>query len=121
MLGREIIESKQRLFVLCQALNCLRVFRLIALHEVLECLERLVLGGRHPDGVQIRLRLALQMLGQIVQHIAGLMHPTPLMTHLRVEFGQGFPEPQRTVADCELRHDQSTLFKVTQHATPGVG
>jgi hypothetical protein len=49
-------------------------------------------GRGHPDRLQIRARLAVQTLGQLVDDVGALMKPAPLRTTLREDFGHRLPE-----------------------------
>ena len=99
VLGRKVIKGQQGFFILIQALSRLRIFRLVSLHESIEGQVCVLARIRHPDLVQIRFGFGLQMLGQFVQYIGGLMHPAALYTGFTKHLRQRFPETQCPIAD----------------------
>jgi len=61
------------------------------------------------------LRFWVESFGQRIQHIGGLMHPTPLFTGLAVEdIPKRIPEPERAVTDRQGGGSQPSVFEVTQ-------
>src|SRR3984893_12296808 len=76
VLSREVVEGKQRVAILDQALDSLVVFDAPGFDEGVERGERILLGRGHPDLLERTLGLRLLALGQLVQDIGGLGHPT---------------------------------------------
>ena len=103
VLGREVVKGQQHLAILDQTGNGGRVFGLKGFHKMVKGLVRLGLCLGHPDLMQHRLGFGMNRLGQIVQHIGGLMDPAALPTRRRIHFLQGRPEAQRPVAGGHLR------------------
>src|ERR1700731_323316 len=72
VLSREVVEGKQRVAILDQALDSLVVFDAPGFDEGVERGERILLGRGHPDLLERTLGLRLLALGQLVQDIGGL-------------------------------------------------
>src|SRR4030081_3433878 len=72
VLSREVVEGKQRVAILDQALDSLVVFDAPGFDEGVERGECIVLGLGHPDLLERTLGLRLLALGQLVQDIGGL-------------------------------------------------
>ncbi len=77
VLGREIVEGKQRLAILEQACDGALVLRRVLGREGGDCR----LGGRsvgcQPDLAQVLAGVALQRLRQLVEDIGSLVDPSP--------------------------------------------
>src|SRR5215211_2337420 len=106
VLGREVVEGKQRIAILGQAVDRLSVFDAPGFDEGVESDERLLLGLGHPDLLQRPLGLRLLALGQFVEDIGGFVHPAALATRLRPHFFERLPEAQRAVGDRKLGPDR---------------
>src|ERR1700726_2578383 len=78
VLSREVVEGKQRVAILDQALDSPVVFDAPGFDEGVERGECILLGLGHPDLLERALGLRLLALGQLVQDIGGLVHPTAL-------------------------------------------
>ena len=78
MLSGEAVERQQRLAVLDQAFDCLRILRCERFNEQIEGLVRLCLRLGHPDIVQHRLALPVKALRHLVQDVRRLVNPAPL-------------------------------------------
>src|ERR1700719_3624446 len=72
VLGREVVEGKQRVAILDQALDSLVVFDAPGFDEGVERGECILLGLGHPDLLERTLGLRLLALGQLVQDLAVL-------------------------------------------------
>src|ERR1700740_3480908 len=121
MLGREVVESEERIAILDEAFDRLLVFDAPDLDEDVERRKRLLLGFRHPDLLQRSLGFRLLALRQLVQHVGGLVHPAALSAGLRPHFLDRLPEAQRAVGDRELgRHRKSAPLQVEQQLFPGL-
>src|ERR1700687_2800090 len=81
VLSREVVEGKQRVAILDQALDSLVVFDAPSFDEGVERGECILLGLGHPDLLERTLGLRLLALGQLVQDIGGLVHPTRVLGH----------------------------------------
>src|SRR5712671_6741122 len=78
VLSREVVEGKQRVAILDQALDSLVVFDAPSFDEGVERGECILLGLGHPNLLERTLGLRLLALGQLVQDSGGLVHPTAL-------------------------------------------
>src|SRR3981081_3412246 len=78
VLSREVVEGKQRVAILDQALDSLVVFDAPSFDEGVERGECILLGLGHPNLLERTLGLRLLALGQLVQDIGGLVPPTAL-------------------------------------------
>ena len=103
MLGREVVEGQQLGAVLDQAFGGLWVFRLEGFDEQIKCVMRVLSRFRLPNVMQHFRGLGLGRLGQAIQHVAGLVNPTALLTGAWVDLLQGGPEPHCAVAGGEFR------------------
>src|SRR2546423_8221465 len=83
VLSREVVEGKQRVAILDQALDSLVVFDAPSFDEGVERGECILLGLGHPDLLERTLGLRLLALGQLVQDIGGLVQPTALAARPR--------------------------------------
>src|ERR1700682_6549153 len=81
VLSREVVEGKQRVAILDQALDSLVVFDAPGFDEGVERGECILLGLGHPDLLERTPGLRLLALGQLVQDIGGLGHPTRVLGH----------------------------------------
>src|SRR3981081_1079008 len=102
VLSREVVEGKQRVAILDQALDSLVVFDALGFDEGVERGECILLGLGHPDLLERTLGLRLLALGQLVQDIGGLVHPTALAAHPRPHLLDRLPEAEGAVGDREL-------------------
>ena len=74
VLGGEIVEGEQRVAVLGQALHRLGVLGRVLLHKYVQGGLRRGPIRRHPDLPQVLLHRRLHGLGNLVQHVGGLVH-----------------------------------------------
>ena len=56
----------------------------------------------HPNFLEVALGFALYALGQLVEHVGGLVDPAALLAGVAVDLAQGFPEAERAVAGGKL-------------------
>src|ERR1700719_3932734 len=96
VLSREVVEGKQRVAILDQALDSLVVFDAPGFDEGVERGECILLGLGHPDLLERTLGLRLLALGQLVQDIGGLVHPTALAARPRPHLLDRLPEAEGT-------------------------
>jgi hypothetical protein len=93
MLGGKVVEGEQRVTIFGKALGCFFAFAAVGLDEDVES----GFGGapclRHPDVVQRTLNLAVQAVGQLVEHVGGLVHPTTLRSRVRQIYSIAFQKP----------------------------
>jgi hypothetical protein len=78
ILTEEVVEGKQRVAILDQALDSLVVFDASDFDEGVERGECILLGLGPPDLLERTLGLRLLALGQLVQDIGGLVRPRVL-------------------------------------------
>src|SRR6266550_6735229 len=83
VLSREVVEGKQRVAIVDQALDSLVIFDAPDFDEGVERGECILLGLGHPDLLERTLGLRLLAVGQLVQDIGGLVHPTALAARPR--------------------------------------
>ena len=80
MLSRKVVERQQRLAILGQAGARLLIFCPILGNETIERLLGAGPAFGMVDLVQITLSLLLHRLGQIVQDVRGLVHPSTMQS-----------------------------------------
>ena len=113
MLGREVVESLQSIAVLDQAFDRLGVLGAVGLEEEVKGVLGIHSGLGHPDVLEVALGFALYALGQLVEHVGGLVDPAALLAGVAVDLVQGFPEAERDVAGGKLgRRRQAAAFEV---------
>src|ERR1700732_2386316 len=119
VLSRKVVESKQRVAILDQALDSLVVFDAPGFDEGVECGECILPGLGHPDLLERTLGLRLLALGQLVQDIGGLVHPTALAACPRPHLLDRLPEAEGAVGDRELgSHRKPPPFEVEEELFP---
>src|ERR1700719_3037921 len=119
VLSREVVEGKQRVAILDQALDSLVVFDAPGFDEGVERGECILLGLGHPDLLEHTLGLRLLALGQLVQDIGGLVHPTALAACPRPHLLDRLPEAEGAVGDRELgSHRKPPPFEVEEELFP---
>jgi len=119
--GREVEECHEFAAVFLQAQRSLGVFGFVGFDEQIEGLFGIVFGLGLPDVVQGGFGFWLRKIGQAIQHIHRLVHPTPLLACLGAYFFQRSPEPHSTVADCQFGRIHSTLFEFEKDFAPALG
>ena len=121
VLGREVVESEQRVAILDQAFDRLVVFDAPGFDEGVERRERILLGLGHPDLLQRPLGFRVLALRQLVQDVGGLVHPAALAAGLGPHLLDRLPEAERAVGDRELgRHRKPTPLQVEKQLPPGL-
>ena len=90
--GREIVEGKHHVAVLAQTLAGLGIFVLVAAQEAVVGRQGILSGGRQVHLVQQTLGIRAHPLGQLVEDIGRLMHPTLLGAGARQRLLQSLPE-----------------------------
>src|SRR3984893_5431310 len=119
VLSWEVVEGKQRVAILDQALDSLVVFDAPGFDEGVECGECNLLGLGHPNLLERTLGLRLLALGQLVQDIGGLVHPTALAACPRPHLLDRLPEAEGAVGDRELgSHRKPPPFEVEEELFP---
>ena len=122
MLGWKIMERQQIGAVLGQAFDGSVIFHAIGLDEEIEGDVGLGLRLGHPDIIQMRLGLGLDLLGHGVQDIGGLVNPATLNTGFAMDLVQRGPEPHGTIPDSQLwRGLQTPAFQVQEQLAPTLG
>src|SRR5580692_7824043 len=109
VLSREVVEGKQRVAILDQALDSLVVFDAPSFDEGVERGECILLGLGHPNLLERTLGLRLLALG----------HPTALAARPRPHLLDRLPEADGTVGDRELgSHRKPPPFEVEEELFP---
>src|SRR6202171_5371410 len=117
--SREVVEGKQRVAILAQALDSLVVFDAPSFADGGERGECILLGLGHPNLLERTLGLRLLALGQLVQDIGGLVHPTALAACPRPHLLDRLPEAEGAVGDRELgSHRKPPPFEVEEELFP---
>ena len=111
---RKMKIRKQSLAGFQERLNGLRVERLVTVNELsLEFLRLLVRLGVVQQS-QLLQDLVVSFLGNLIQDVAHLMYPTPLMAALGIHLPDRLPEPVQTIADHKADPFDPSLFKAPQ-------
>src|ERR1700759_775324 len=95
MLGREVEEGEQCVPVLGQASDRLLVFRTIFLEENVDGGLRDCAGRCSINLSKVCLHVDLDREGDLVQHVGGLVNPTPLVSGARIDLIDGLPDGPR--------------------------
>lgn len=121
MLGREVVEGQQLVPVLFQAFGGLGVFRLVSLDEEVEPLHRIGAGFGLPDVMEHLPGLGLRQLGQVIQDVARLVDPAPLLPRRGEDLLQCGPEAHCPVTDRQFRRRETAGLEREQHLAPALG
>ncbi len=121
VLSWEVIEGKQRIFVLGETVNCLLVLGLVLGDKGFSRGLSVVSRGRPPDLVDVVFDLCALGSRQVVQDIGGLMEPAALMLGRGVDLAKGSPEPEGTISDGEQGCVHSPCLQIYEHLPPGLG
>ena len=103
VLSREVVEGQQDVSILVQAPRGLGILGLIHFDKRIECGLGVGPRRRHPDLVQHLLRLRLDTLGHLVEHVGRLVDPATLRSCRGIHTSQSLPEAQRAVTRGQLR------------------
>src|SRR6266568_6893322 len=121
VLGREVVESKQRVSILAQAIGGLLVFQRVALDEGVERQLGCGLGFGHPYLLQRAFGFRLLALRQLGKYVGGLVHPAALLARFRPDLTGRLPEPECAIGDDELwGHVEPAPLQVEQQIAPVV-
>src|SRR5256886_8120363 len=119
VLGREVVESKQRVSILAQAIGGLLVFQRVALDEGVERQFGSNFGFGHPDLLQRSFGLRLLAFRQLGEHVRGLVHPAALLARFRPDLTGSLPEPECAIGDDEpRRHIEPAPLEIEQQIAP---
>src|SRR2546422_9820750 len=99
VLGREVVESKQRVSILAQAIGGLLVFQRVALDEGVERQFGSNLGFGHPDLLQRSFGFRLLAFRQLGEHVRGLVHPAALLARFSPAAFQN-PSAPSAITSC---------------------
>src|SRR6516165_10568487 len=78
-------------------------------------------GRRTVNFTKVCLHVDLDREGNLVQHVRGLVNPTPLVPGARKDLLNGLPEAERAVADRQVGRDlEPTLLDVDEEFTPAL-
>jgi hypothetical protein len=73
VLGGEVVEGQEDVPILREAAARRLVLRTVPLQEVVEGLGRHLPGLREPDLMKVALRLCVESLGHLVEHVGRLV------------------------------------------------
>src|SRR6516225_6599067 len=121
MLGREAKEGKYSFPVLGQAGDRLVVLGAVLVGEYINGRLGCRAGRRTVNFTKVCLHVDLDREGNFVQHVGGLVNPTPLVPGARKDLLNGLPEAERAVADRQVGRDlEPTLLDVDEEFTPAL-
>lgn len=118
MLGREVVERQQLVLVISDLLNGLGKLRAVELGKRLDRRLGVVAVLGVIDVLDGLLRARLRRLRHGVEDIGRFVNPAPLLAGSGEDLGQGLPEAQSSVADCEDRGAHATASTVAQQVGP---
>src|SRR6266487_1853321 len=105
--------------VLGQAGDRLLISGSIFVGEHVDCRLGRRSGRRAVNLTKVCLHVDLDREGDLVQHVGGLVHPTPLVPGAGKDLLDRLPEAERAVADGEVRRDlEPTSLDVDEELTP---
>lgn len=120
MLSREVVKGQQLVPIFEKAFGGLWIFRLEYSDEQIEGGMRIFACLGLPNVVQHLLGFGLGSLGQVIQHIASLMHPTPLLAGRGKDLFQRRPESHDSVAGGQFRGGKAATSQGQQHLAPAL-
>src|SRR2546423_1413559 len=121
VLGREVEEGEQSFAVLRQAGDRLVVPGAVLVGEHINGRLGCRAGRRTVNFTKIGLHVDLDREGNFVQHVGGLVNPTPLVPGARKNLLDGLPEAERAVADRQVGRDlEPTLLDVDEEFSPAL-
>src|SRR6266478_3840733 len=121
VLGREVEEGEQSFPVLGQAGDCLVVLGAVLIGEHIDGRLGCRAGRRTVNFTKVCLHVDLDREGYFVQHVGGLVNPTPLVPGTRKDLLDGLPEAERAVADRQVGRDlEPTLLDVDEEFAPAL-
>src|SRR5215471_10528425 len=121
VLGREVEEREQSFPVLRQAGSRLLVLGAVFIGGHVDRRLRSRAGRRAINLPKVCFHVDLDLEGDLVEHIGGLVNPTPLMPGAGKDLLDGLPEAERTVADREVGRDlEPTPLDVDQEFAPAL-
>src|SRR5713101_4331955 len=113
VLGGEVEESKQRFPVLGQTGDRFVVLGVVFVSEHIDRRLGRRAGRRAVNLAKVDLHVDLDRAGDLVQHVGGLVNPTPLVPGARKDLLDRLPEAERAVADREVRRNlEPTLMSM---------
>ena len=101
VLSREVVEGKENIFILCQAIAGTGELLPVEGDKGIHGDDRLLPGIRPVDVVDPLLRLRLRPLRHLVEDVRRLMNPAALFSRIGVYLPQCGPEAKTPVADGE--------------------
>ena len=116
VIGWEIVETEELLFILGQAFAGGWELRFVEAEEFLVSFEDILLRYCHLHVVDSLLRLALSALGHLVEDVGGLVNPAALGAGGGELFGSRRPETLRTIASSQSWELlQPSVFQVPEN------
>jgi hypothetical protein len=101
--SREVVEGEEHPLVFFQAIAGLWVFELVVRQEPIVGGQGILTRRGQIQVVKHLFSPALQTLGQLIEHVGGLMYPAALLLDSGTEFLlQGDPETERPVTGGQL-------------------
>src|SRR5262245_11110181 len=117
----EVEEGEQHAGVLLQGRDGLRIFGPVLAGEPRDRLARpLPRFGVH-DLAERGLHARLEPPRELVDDVAELVEPVPLLARLRPYVAYGRPEPEGTVPDGDHGRAHAPPLQVAQHGLPALG
>src|ERR1700759_3924629 len=121
VLGREVEEGEQSFPVLGQAGDRLLVLGTVFLGEHVDRGLRDCAGRCSINLSKVCLHVELDREGDLVEHVGGLVNPTPLVSGARIDLIDGLPEAERAVAYRDVGRDlEPTPLDVDEELAPAL-
>ena len=106
VLGRDVVEGQLSIPVFGQTFDRLVILGSVGLDEEVEGVLGIGPGLGDPDVLEMGFRLALKALGQLVEHVGGLVDPAALLAGLAVDLAERRPETECAVAHGQFRRNR---------------
>src|SRR5262252_3329857 len=119
VLSGEVKEGEQSIPILGQAGDRLVVLGAVFVGEHVDRGLRCRTGRRAVNLSKICLHVDLDRKGDLVEHVGGLVNPTPLVSGAGKDLIDGLPEAERAVDDRQIRRDREpTPLDVDEELAP---
>src|SRR6516164_1799080 len=121
VLGGKVEEGEQSFSVLGQACDRLLVFGAVFVGEHVDGDLGGRTGRRSINLSKVCLHVDLDREGDLVEHVGGLVNPTPLVSGARKDLIDGLPEAERAVAYRDVGRDlEPTPLDVDEELAPAL-